>query len=74
MRARLEIDSTDPTLLKKSLEPDIRNTDRVSISMKVSGKKLVMDFEAKDFNALRASVTTIFRLVKAALFALEVKR
>jgi len=69
MKAVLEIDSAnegEAKALLGSLKQEEEFEKRSKININLKGKKLLVEVEAKDFIALRASVVSLLRLIAVA--------
>ncbi|MFA5303602.1 MAG: KEOPS complex subunit Pcc1 [Candidatus Nanoarchaeia archaeon] len=65
--AKLRIKSMDCKKIYDSLSPEIKLNEsiRSSIKMKALNDELLIDFEAKDINALKTVINHVLRLITA---------
>ncbi len=65
-RTVFDFDEKTAELILSSLRPDITNTKRATITLKIESETLVAEIRAKDTTALRAAINSVLRLVGAA--------
>ncbi len=61
-----DFDEKKAELILSSLKPDITNTKRATITLKIESETLVAKISAKDTTALRAAINSVLRLVGTA--------
>ena len=61
----MEVECKNPTLIEKSLLPDIKSKENLRIKLKASGKKLVIEIEAKKISYLKAIINSYLSLIKS---------
>ncbi len=61
-----DFDEKKAELILSSLKPDITNTKRATITLKIESETLVAKISAKDTTALRAAINSVLMLVSAA--------
>jgi tRNA threonylcarbamoyladenosine modification (KEOPS) complex Pcc1 subunit len=64
MRATLEIECENPTLIEKSLLPDIKNKKDLRIKLKTTKRKLIIEIESKKISYLKAIINSYLSLIK----------
>jgi len=72
MRAVFTITSASAKQLYDSIAAESSFTSRSEVKLSVDGDRLVVEIEAKDFNALRAASTSYLRMLAAANDTLKV--
>lgn len=66
MIAKLEIECKNPEIVLKSLKPDLDDTEKFKVDLKVKENKLVLIIEAKELSGLLAGINSYARLIKAS--------
>ena len=59
----LRLECTNPELVKKSLEPDIKNDENTETQMSVEGEFLLINVKSKKLNYLKAILNNYISLV-----------
>lgn len=72
MRASFSIDSENAKQLYDAIIAEKSFTSRSKVSLALEKERLVVEIQAKDFNALRAAATSYLRMLAAAQDTLEV--
>jgi tRNA threonylcarbamoyladenosine modification (KEOPS) complex Pcc1 subunit len=62
--AQLKLKVKKPNLIKKSLEPDIKITENVKITLKATKKEIVINIKSSKLSYLKAVINSYISLVK----------
>jgi tRNA threonylcarbamoyladenosine modification (KEOPS) complex Pcc1 subunit len=63
-RATLEVECKNPTIIEKSLLPDIKNKEDLRIKLKTTKRKLIIEVESKKISYLKAIINSYLSLIK----------
>jgi tRNA threonylcarbamoyladenosine modification (KEOPS) complex Pcc1 subunit len=72
MRAEIELECKQPSLVMKSLKPEAKDLNKFKVRMSQAKGKLTLEVEAEDIAGLLAGVNSYMRLIKVAIDATEI--
>ena len=71
IKSKIYFELENPKLIKEVLKEEERQRSKSKI--KVQDGKLILDIEAKDFVALKATIVQYLKLIETALNAMKVR-
>jgi KEOPS complex subunit Pcc1 len=72
--AHFEVELSNAEFVYKALLPEMEKTRRAEVSIKKSGKKILLSIKAEDKIMLRAAINTWLRNLKIAQEMVEIAR
>ena len=64
MQTTLRIECKNPELIKKSLEPDIKNKKDLRVDLSLNKNNLIIKVESKKISYLKAAINSYLSLVE----------
>ena len=63
-QVQLKLRVKKPNLIKKSLEPDIKTTENVKITLRATKKEIVINIKSSKLSYLKAVINSYISLIK----------
>jgi tRNA threonylcarbamoyladenosine modification (KEOPS) complex Pcc1 subunit len=61
--AKLKIECRSPKLIKRSLDPDIRNDDNIQTNLRITKKAIIIEIKSKKLSYLKAIINSYLSLI-----------